>query len=41
MFLGDSCVKKIIYFCERLVHIKYKMKEVKTALLEILKQEDE
>ena len=36
VFLRDSYVKK--YFCEKSVHIKYKMEDFKTALLEILKQ---
>ena len=38
MFLRDICVKKIIYFGEKLFHIKYKMEDFKTALQEILKQ---
>ncbi len=37
VFLRDSCLKKIIYFGEKLVHIKYKMEDFKTALLKIFK----
>ena len=40
-FLRDSCIKKITYFSEKLVHIKYKMEDFKAGLLEILKQDEQ
>ena len=41
VFSRDNFVKKTIYFCGKLVHIKYKIENFKTALFEILKQQEE